>query len=494
MKYLFGSAIAVAALGFSAAASAADMPVYLKAPPAAPAWDWTGMYLGYNVGYGWGKKDLYDIYPTPDGSSDGNPTLHGALGGLQGGYRKQFNWAVIGIQADYSWSGVGSHFNCFLFGDQVCDAKTQWFASLTGSLGVLVTPQALLYVKGGGAAVRDQFSDMATTTASLGGIPSNPGVIFSADQTRLGWTLGAGFEYAITHNWSIFAEYDYMNFGSQTVSYAGENGSYFPELITQEMQMVKIGMNYKLDWTQSVSALGYANTPSSSGSSYPKALTKASSSDDQTYHELLFAGTDFTSRNSVDAWMGGLIAPTTDLDTPGPRIYVSADGGFYKYIPQRNTPSITGAYETGDLLGGWGLEGNNYSVNLLGGISAENQHESRVDPNDPDHGTQVGPKIHMDAWINPTAQTLIYDEAEYSTAFNTYYVSGKFGFDPFGKEVFIGPEVVAMGDDRYDQGRVGVHITQMTLGKVHIGIAGGYEHDTSTGSGGYGTLELDTNF
>jgi outer membrane immunogenic protein len=489
MKHLLGTALAIATIGLSAAASAADMPVYLKAPPA-PVWSWTGVYFGGNVGYGWGKTDMFDIDPTPDLADDGNPALHGFLGGIQAGYRQQFNWLVLGIQGDYDWSGVGAAFNCFSFGNQLCTARKQWFSTLTGSLGGLITPQALLYVKGGGAATRDQYTDIATTNQTSGGINSTPGVLFSAVQTRLGWTAGIGFEYALTHNWSWFVEYDYMDFGKQNMTYVSSNSA-FPELISQQVEMVKLGFNYTLDWGLPASALGYADAPSRAAS-LPKALTR--DSDDPIYHVLAFSGVDFTSRNSVDGWVGGLIAPTTGgLDAFGPRVYVYGGGGMYKF-PQQGGPQVTGTYETGDLLGGWGLEGHNYSVNLLGGLNAENQHESVFDPNDPDHGTKVGAKVRADAWINPTAQTLIYEEGEYSTAFNTYYAAAKLGYDPFAKGFFIGPEVVAMGDDRYDEGRVGVHITQMTFGRVQVDIAGGFMHDTSTGSGGYGTLEFNTNF
>jgi outer membrane immunogenic protein len=494
MKYLFGTALAAAAIGLSAAATAADAPVYLKAPPA-PVWSWTGMYLGWNAGGGWAKTPFYDIYPTEDLASDGNPRLNGAFGGVQAGYRHQFNWVVVGIQGDYDFSGIGSHFNCFSFGNQVCDSKKQWFATLTASLGIALTPQALVYVKGGGAAVRDHFSDLATAPGSSGGVNAFPGVLFEADETRLGYVVGAGFEYAITHNWSAFIEYNYMNFGSHHVEFTGENGGIFPELIKQQLEVVKLGVNYKLDWgVTPVSALGYADSGSGRSSSYPKALTKGEP-EGPAYHILAFSGVDFTTRNSADTWLGALIAPTTDLDHFGPRIYVNANGGYYKYLPGRfATAKITGTYEGADLLGGWGLEGNNYSVNLLGGANVENQHESVLDPTNPDRGTRAGFKLHADAWINPTAQTLIYNEGEYSTAFNAYYVASKLGFDVFGKEIFFGPEIAAMGDNRYDQGRVGVHFTQITVGTVHIGVAGGFMHDTSVGNGGYGTLEFDTNF
>jgi outer membrane immunogenic protein len=501
MKKLFGATIIIAAVGFSAAVRAADLPVY-KATPA-PVWDWTGAYFGGHVGYGWGQTKWIDIFPPPDFAVDADPKLNGALGGIQAGYRYQRGWFVTGIPGDFSWSGVGAAFSCFPFGNQICDAKTQWFSTLTGSIGGLINPQALIYIKGGGAVVRDQFSNMATCNgpqSNLSGIPGLTaacGVPFNADQTRLGWTAGIGFEYMFTRNWSAFAEYDYMDFGSMVVSFLGEapNAS-FPELIKQQMQLVKVGFNYKLDWGQQGAALGYADDTSSRQSSLPKPLAghNAAGTDEPVYHALAFTGVDVTSRNSVDAWAGALYSPTTDLDSFGPRIYALGGGGYYKYPSSTTGTQIKGTYETADLLGGWGLEGNNYTVNLLGGVSVENDNLSQVDPGNSVHGTQVGAKIRADAWINPTPRSLIYEEGEYSTAFNTYYVAAKGGYDFFGVGIFLGPEVAALGNDRYDQGRVGAHVTQVKFGKVQMDISGGFMHDTSVGNGGYGKVELSTNF
>jgi outer membrane immunogenic protein len=260
MRKLLGTTTMIAAIGFAAMANAADKPVYKATPAPVASFDWTGAYFGGHVGYGWGNKKWFDIFPTPDMELDADKAIHGFLGGIQAGYRHQFGWMVIGIQGDYSWSGVGGHFNCFTFGNQVCDAKTQWFSTLTGSFGGLITPQALLYIKGGGAAVRDQFSDLALSNGTRAGVNSAPGVPFEADQTRLGWIAGVGFEYMFTRNWSAFVEYNYMDFGSHTVTFIGEApNAMFPELIKQEIQLVKLGFNYKLDWGLPVAALGYAD-------------------------------------------------------------------------------------------------------------------------------------------------------------------------------------------------------------------------------------------
>jgi hypothetical protein len=97
--------------------------------------------------------------------------------------------------------------------------------------------------------------------------------------------------------------------------------------------------------------------------------------------------------------------------------------------------------------------------------------------------------------VNPTANTLTYGEAEYSTAFRTYYTKAKVGFDiSNGKQIFLGPEVAALGDERSRQWRVGAHLTQMKLGSVQIDFSAGYANDNIVGAGAYSHVELSRNF
>src|ERR1700744_2950117 len=52
--------VAISALVFSSGAMAADLParVYTKAPVIPLAvYNWTGFYVGGNVGYGWGREN-----------------------------------------------------------------------------------------------------------------------------------------------------------------------------------------------------------------------------------------------------------------------------------------------------------------------------------------------------------------------------------------------------------------------------------------------------
>src|SRR5215471_13257001 len=156
---------AAVSLATSASVMAAALPVYVKARPVVATAPWTGFYAGPHFGYGWGNKTFFDNFPTPDGELDADAGVKGWLGGLQGGYNYQFNWLVVGVEGDFSWSGASGNFSCFPFGDQVCSAQPEWLGSVAARLGLAYGP-ALFYVKGGGAWTQDHFKDLATCASS----------------------------------------------------------------------------------------------------------------------------------------------------------------------------------------------------------------------------------------------------------------------------------------------------------------------------------------
>ncbi len=229
---------AVSALAFTQIASAADMPVKASAPAVvAPVYNWTGFYIGAHLGYGWGEKE-WSNEVDPTGSTLGflgSGTANGMLGGLQAGYNYQINWLVLGIEGDFSWADVSKSFTCFQ-GEDTCTSKAEWFASFTGRIGTTFD-RALLYIKGGVAWVHDKHTDDCPTGC---GVPT----VFEGFETRAGWTVGAGVEYAFTPNWSGKIEYDYMDFGTKSPTLTSSIG---PESIDikQQINAIKVGVNYK---------------------------------------------------------------------------------------------------------------------------------------------------------------------------------------------------------------------------------------------------------
>ena len=107
----------------------------------------------------------------------------------------------------------------------------------------------------------------------------------------------------------------------------------------------------------------------------------------------------------------------------------------------------------------------------------------------------MGAKIQGLLEVNPTPQTLILGLAQYSTAFDTYYGLARLGYSITRKnDVFIGPELTALGDNSFEQWRIGGHLTGPSIGHSQFTLSGGYISDRRSGSGVYGTVEVSVPF
>ena len=228
----------VALVAMIGSAGAADLPrrepIY-KAPPAyAPPFTWTGHYIGVHIGGLWGKKDWRDS------SFATSHDLSGFIGGGQIGFNYQTGQWVWGIQGDWAWTNADGNSTCSPTGFTAsCSSDVKWLASVTGRLGY-TWDRSLLYIKGGGAWEKDNYSVNITAPAASVGTST-------AGQTRSGWTLGAGWEYAFQNNWTGFVEYNYYDFGSKTVSFSSTVGSIN---IKEHKHVVKAGLNYMFNWTR----------------------------------------------------------------------------------------------------------------------------------------------------------------------------------------------------------------------------------------------------
>ncbi|WP_202322188.1 outer membrane protein [Mesorhizobium sp. 113-3-9] len=193
--------------------------------------DWSGVYVGGQIGYGFGKTDAVFSSPnTPTFQASQDYDIDGFLGGVQVGYNYQINSLVLGVEADIAGSDIKGHsgeINVGVRGDTY-DTKVDWFGTLRARAGYAFD-STLIYGTGGLAygSVENRY---------LGG-PLNS---FSEKGTKTGWTLGAGLEQAFTDHWSANVEYLYVDLRDQTIDYGGSNTEFDNKFST-----VKIGMNYK---------------------------------------------------------------------------------------------------------------------------------------------------------------------------------------------------------------------------------------------------------
>jgi outer membrane immunogenic protein len=234
------------------AASAADMPV--KAPPvpyvAAPASNWTGLYLGGQIGWGWATNQATQLAATPStlaGTTEKETKSNGFLGGVYGGYNYQFNQFLVGVDGDYSAADlIGTSSDAANTGNGHISFHhdlVKWVATATGRLGY-VNNNWLLFAKGGWAWA--EFDGNATNLTAGGA----PAAISASSTNRNGWTVGGGVEYAFLAHWSAKLEYDYIkfdtvNFNSTDTSTTTGIITFIPHTATSSMNIVKGGIAYR---------------------------------------------------------------------------------------------------------------------------------------------------------------------------------------------------------------------------------------------------------
>lgn len=246
---------AIAAFALATSALAAELPV--KAPPqsAAPAYDWTGFYLGAHAGYagGWSNWTA-----TPGGAA--GPTLSGSFdvfqsfdafaatgsyfGGMQAGYDYVLpNRIVVGAVADLSFPsfqnkeglsiGGSSTFTAPGIGVENYSETMLTFGTLRGRVGY-APGDWLFYATGGFAWAYDQVSLM----------PQATGITESHLLARFGGAAGAGIEMPFAPHWTASVEYLFTAFGKTGVTFASTGQRFDADLTVQEL---RAGLNYHFD-------------------------------------------------------------------------------------------------------------------------------------------------------------------------------------------------------------------------------------------------------
>jgi outer membrane immunogenic protein len=278
---------------------AADLPapVYTKAPPPlAAVYNWTGFYVGGNIGYSWGRSSGTEAFSDAASglilsASANRFDMNGVIGGAQAGYNWQRDRWVYGLEADIQGSGqkgdtpfscgggtVGATVLAGLSGPcglgHVGDTapfnvvafpvagnlaqKLEWFGTFRGRVGVTATPTFLLYATGGLA-----YGEVKTTD-TIGGVnitgaqgtnvsTSTPvAAVFSNSSTRVGWTAGLGIEGVIGGNWTAKLEYLYIDLGNVSGSFVtpvvAPSGAFVATNYSSHItdNILRVGVNYRL--------------------------------------------------------------------------------------------------------------------------------------------------------------------------------------------------------------------------------------------------------
>jgi len=295
MKKLFIPVFSLISL--TGAAVAADLPSH-KAPTLAPEPTpmWTGFYAGLNVGGGAGYSNVSSYGFPIDPWAHANDASHaagqsilplnpwsatssgillsnygstginqaGVIGGLQFGYNKQVTEKfVVGVETDFqgaslsgnnTFSGAGTDNLNTSFEPQISSVRTSflqtsvssglnWFGTVRGRIGYLISPELLVYATGG-LTYGDVYANVQnnglssynslTAPATYGGVYRFAGyapILGNKGQQSnllIGWNVGGGAEWIFSQRWSIKAEAFYYNLGSwnlPTTVYGGAKDS-----------------------------------------------------------------------------------------------------------------------------------------------------------------------------------------------------------------------------------------------------------------------------
>ena len=210
MKRILLAGIAIAALaGIIGSATAADLPrqaPMYKAPAyVAPVFNWTGAYIGLNAGGGWGKSNW-------SGTGDKFDVSGGMIGATVG-YNWQFGTWVLGLEGDIDWTNIKGS-------SAFADTKNEYLSTIRGRVGYSF----------------DRWMPYVTGGLALGGVKATDVFGNSRDETKAGWTVGTGVEFAFAPQWTAKVEYLYVDLGN--VEFAGNKTDFYTNV-------VRGGVNYR---------------------------------------------------------------------------------------------------------------------------------------------------------------------------------------------------------------------------------------------------------
>jgi len=214
---------------FATAASAADLPRRQAMPTKAPSYvapyNWTGFYVGINGGGGWGTSSFSAPFST--GTID---TSGGVVGGTVG-YNWQNGPVVFGLEGDVDWSDIRGSAACAATS---CETRNDWLGTFRGRLGYAA----------------NQFMPYLTGGLAVGNIKTNITGVGSTDDTKAGWTVGAGLEAKIAGPWSAKIEYLYMDLGTVAMNIPSSTipAISFATSTAFHEQIARVGFNYRFDW------------------------------------------------------------------------------------------------------------------------------------------------------------------------------------------------------------------------------------------------------
>lgn len=231
--------------------SGKEMKQVAPAPP--PECNWTGLYIGVNVGGQWGHSEDRDVdgYSTADPGNIWGYDESGVIAGGTIGYNFQWNWLVLGIEGDLGYmnldgSGKSTFDQRVFAGDTHGETSSDFYTTIRGRLGIALG-HWLFYATGGGIGVN--LESRVIDNCDTGACGDE---LINAGKTDFnwGWTGGGGIEYMFNCHWTAKAEYlryqlDDQDFSAQATFLGAPAGRFRFTGIGTEGNIVRAGLNYK---------------------------------------------------------------------------------------------------------------------------------------------------------------------------------------------------------------------------------------------------------
>jgi outer membrane immunogenic protein len=242
------SLVALMIAGSALAADVAVEPIYPSyGVPVSVAYNWTGFYIGANVGGHFARDKIgttsvdFAGDSVIDSTSGTTLSPNGVIAGMQIGYNWHVGRMFLGLELDANWLS-GSASRSLSFGPPINpvdvmtnSSKAQFLTTVRPRVGV-VLDRWLIYATGGLAF--ETF--IANDTFTFPGATNLTAV--NKTTTRTGETIGGGFEYAVLDSWTLKLEYLYVTFGTFDTNILSLPITVHHQFIDN---IVRIGLNYR---------------------------------------------------------------------------------------------------------------------------------------------------------------------------------------------------------------------------------------------------------
>ncbi len=215
------------------------------------------------------------------------------------------------------------------------------------------------------------------------------------------------------------------------------------------------------------------------------ALAQTAAAAEPVAHYLFFGGSDVWRNGAFSH--GGVLWSYQGLNEDGWVVKLLLNGGYYRYSSMGT--EVTGRQLMASAMPGWRWHRGTFDVTVFAGLDIQ---DHRFSPDDFDNrlrGTHGGVRGGFDAWYEPIHNGMVTASASLSSIGTSYWTRAAAGWR-FLDAVWLGPELLACGDDTYRQLRFGAHVTSLRFWGREWSAGFGWVSDTDRRDGVYARIGM----